>query len=405
MITIFRKSLRLFLDLKFAIFLLFLIALISFLGTLLGENEFLLGENQNFIKLLKLDQFYSAWYFVLLLVLLTCSLLSCTLIRQFPLVQNSKKELFKKEKNSFVLVPKSGKINKKFYLKEYLLYEFNKQNFSIYQKKNMLYAYKGLVGRVSPIFVHFSLILILLSAFSSSFLTFNIQETLPKGEIFHFQTVGKIGSLAKFSGQVGRVNDFWIDYKKGKISQFYSNISLLSSDGNELKNQTISVNNPYRSNNIDFYQSDWNLNGLRVYELGSENRIREYPLFPFSTQKLWITWLNSYGKNYTLIVDGLENKVWIYNQFGEYLSQESLEKKIFNNQFIILEILSSTSLLIKSDPTIIFVYLGFGGLIITTFLSYLPYNQIWIFNNFKYIWIGLNSNRETLNQKYFFEKL
>lgn len=283
-----------------------------------------------------------------------------------------------------------------------MLQEFSKENFSIYQKKNLLYAYKGLIGRISPILVHISLLIILLSAFCSSFLTYNIQETLPKGEIFQFQTVGKIGSFAKFSGKVGRVNDFWIDYKKGKISQFYSNISLLTSTGKEIKNQTISVNNPYRFNNIDFYQSDWNLVGLRIYELGSENKIREYPLFPFSSQKLWITWINIHGNNYTVVIDGLENKVLIYNQFGEYLSQESIEKKIFNNQFIILEILSSTSLLIKSDPTIIFIYLGFAGLIVTTFLSYLPYNQIWVLNEFKYIWVGLNNNREKISENYFF---
>lgn len=99
MISIFRKILRLFLDLRFAIFLLSLIALISFLGTLLGENPFLLGPNQNLIKIFQLDEFYSTWYFYLLLFSLGFSLLSCTLIRQFPLVKNSKKVLLKKKKS------------------------------------------------------------------------------------------------------------------------------------------------------------------------------------------------------------------------------------------------------------------------------------------------------------------
>ena len=56
-----------------------------------------------------------------------------------------------------------------------------------------------------------------------------------------------------------RINDFWVEYKNSKINQFYSNLSILDNYGNELKNQTISVNNPIHFKNIDFYQSDWNL--------------------------------------------------------------------------------------------------------------------------------------------------
>ena len=54
------------------------------------------------------------------------------------------------------------------------------------------------------------------------------------------------------------------EYENNKIHQFYSNLSILDNYGNEIKQQTISVNNPLRYKNIDFYQSDWNLLGIRV---------------------------------------------------------------------------------------------------------------------------------------------
>ena len=61
-----------------------------------------------------------------------------------------------------------------------------------------------------------------------------------------------------------RVNDFWVEYQDNRIKQFYTNLSILNNKGIEVKNQTISVNNPLRYQNIDFYQSDWNLLGIRI---------------------------------------------------------------------------------------------------------------------------------------------
>jgi cytochrome c biogenesis protein len=60
-------------------------------------------------------------------------------------------------------------------------------------------------------------------------------------------------------------------------------------------------------------------------------------------------------------------------------------------------------LLIKYDPSIPIIYFGFGGLIITTVLSYLPYTQIWILSRKKNSWIGSNINRRTIHFEIEFE--
>ena len=55
---------------------------------------------------------------------------------------------------------------------------------------------------------------------------------------------------------------FWIIYKKnGIVDQFYSDISILDNFGTELKEKTISVNNPLKYANISYYQTDWNILG------------------------------------------------------------------------------------------------------------------------------------------------
>ena len=71
----------------------------------------------------------------------------------------------------------------------------------------------------------------------------------------------------------------------------------------------------------------------------------------------------------------------------------------------IIDILPSTGLLIKYDPSIPIIYFGFGLLMITTCLSYLPYTQIWIFTQRKNSWIGSSTNRGKIQLEIEFENL
>jgi cytochrome c biogenesis protein len=54
-------------------------------------------------------------------------------------------------------------------------------------------------------------------------------------------------------------------------------------------------------------------------------------------------------------------------------------------------------------PTLI--YLGFGLLMVTAILSYLPYTQFWIFEERKNIWIGTSTNRGKIQLEIQFENL
>ena len=51
------------------------------------------------------------------------------------------------------------------------------------------------------------------------------------------------------------------------------------------------------------------------------------------------------------------------------------------------------------------LYLGFGLLLITAFLSYLPYTQIWIYNQKNTCWLGSLTNRGKINLEIEFENL
>ena len=191
----------------------------------------------------------------------------------------------------------------------------------------------------------------------------------------------------------GRVNDFWVEYSNNRVKQFYSNLSLLDENGNEIKNQTISVNNPLRYNNVDFYQSDWNLLGIRFQETTGNKKIYEIPLFSLEkNSKSWITWIKANNNEIrTLILEQLQNSFSVYDEKGKFLNIYNIGDSIEGNK--IIEIIPSTGLQIKYDPSIIIIYFGFGLLMITAFLSYLPYTQIWIYNNSQNCWLGSLTNR------------
>jgi cytochrome c biogenesis protein len=209
-----------------------------------------------------------------------------------------------------------------------------------------------------------------------------------------------------------RVNDFWVEYENNRVHQFYSNLSILDNYGNEIKEQTISVNNPLRYKNVDFYQSDWNLLGIRVKNK-NQNKIYEFPLFPLKkTSKSWITWVNnSEGNtegntdgNEMLVFDQLQNSFLTYDESGSFLKVKNIGDEI-NTNLAIVDILPSTGLLIKYDPSIKIIYFGFGLLMLTACLSYLPYTQIWVFSQKRNSWLGSSTNRGKIQLEIEFENL
>lgn len=411
-----QKYIKIFTDLKFAISILIMIAISSSLGSFIEQDEPLAFYEENyplnkpiygfinfhFIINLGLDHVYQTWWFLLLLITLGICLISCTMTRQFPLLITSKEYFFKQKKKSFLELPFFVKIQNTYYLKEMILLKLQNLNFYIYQNKDLIYGYKGLIGRISPILVHFSLIVILIGASIGAFKNFKAQEILPKGELFHIQNPIGVGWLTHLPVLNTRVNDFWVEYEKNKIHQFYSNLSILDNYGNELKEQTISVNNPLRYENIDFYQSDWNLLGIRVKKR-SENKIYEFPLFSLKNRnKAWITWIGD--KKYSLIFEQLQNSFLLYDQSGKFISLNTIGDWI-ENEYQILDILPSTGLLIKYDPSIPIIYFGFGILMITASFSYLPYTQIWIFSKRENSWVGGLTNRGKIQLEIEFENL
>jgi cytochrome c biogenesis protein len=405
-----QKIFRLLADLRFAIFILLVISFCSIAGTIIEQDQSIEIYKTNYpltnplfgfltwdrILQFGLDHVYKTWWFLTLILLFGVSLISCTFLQQLPSLKIARRCQFFRTTGQFYRL-KFSTVLTNFSLTK-ILSRIKNKKYSIFQQKNIIYCYKGLIGRIAPIIVHFSMILILLGTIIGSLFGFKAQEIVPKTETFHIQNILNNGQLTVVPKTSARINDFWITYTKTKtISQFYSDISILDNQGNETTRKTISVNYPLISKNVYYYQTDWNLIGLRFQNL--KNEIIEYPLINvFNNQsKVWLTWISSnssLNEGIITIIDNLEGYCSVYNDNGQFLGNIELNETInFKIPITLLEIISSTGLQIKTDPGIPIIYLGFFFLMVSTLISYITYSQIWIVQKNQQIFIGGTTNR------------
>ena len=405
-----QKTFRLLADLRFSIFILLLISFCSIIGTIVEQDQSIETYKLNYpltnpvfgfltwdqILQFGLDHVYKTWWFFTLIFLFGISLISCTFLQQVPSLKIARRCQFFRTTNQFYRLKISTILNNFSFNK--ILLRIKKNKYSIFQQKNIIYCYKGLIGRIAPIIVHFSMILVLLGTIIGSLFGFKAQEIVPKTETFHIQNILNNGQLTIIPKTSARINDFWITYTKNKtISQFYSDVSILDNQGNETNRKTISVNYPLINKGVYYYQTDWNLIGLRFQNL--ENEIVEYPLINIlkNQSKVWLTWISnssSLNNGVVAIIDNLEGYCSVYNETGQFLGNIELNETVnFQQPLTLLEIISSTGLQIKTDPGIPIIYLGFFFLMISTLISYITYSQIWIIQKNQKIFIGGNTNR------------
>ena len=409
-------------DLRFAISILLIIASSSIIGTIIEQDQSIETYKLNYpltnqifgflswdiILKFGFDHVYKTWWFITFILLFGISLLTCTILQQFPSLRIARRCQFFRTTEQFRLLNIST--NLRHLPLTQLLFRVKEKKYSIFQQKNIIYCYKGLIGRIAPIIVHFSMILILSGAVVGALNGFKAQEIIPKTETFHIQNILSNGQLTQIPKVSTRINDFWISYTKTRtINQFYSDVSILNIDGNEIARKTIFVNSPITYQDIDYYQTDWNLIGLRIKDENSY--IFQYPLISIlnDRNKVWLTWIpfdKELKNGLTILIDNLQGYCSVYNETGMFLGNLELNESLNTPIFItLIDIISSTGLQIKIDPGIPLIYSGFLFLMISTLISYITYSQIWIIKNNKEIFIGGNTTRATFDFEIEFFKL
>jgi len=272
---------------------------------------------------LGLDHVYRTPWFLAILILFGSSLAACSLTRQWPMLKVARRWSYLTRPQSFQRLPF------RTYLPQQSLQglpeRLRRQGYLVFQEGHYLYARKGLIGRIGPILVHVSMLLILLGAIWGSISGFKAQELIPSGSVASIQHLTGAGDLARAhlpTWQI-RANRFWIDYAAdGRVKQFYSDLSILD-QGQEVKRQTISVNHPLSYRGVTLYQADWSIDSIRIRINNSPTF--QIPVVPVRTEagnKLWGAFVPTQpdmSQGLTLLLPDLQGTALLYDTEGQWM--------------------------------------------------------------------------------------
>jgi len=403
-------------DLRLAIVLLLAIAVFSMSGTVIEQGQSIEFYKANypehpalfgfltwkFLLTLGLDHVYRTWWFLALLILFGSSLTACTFKRQLPALRwFSRTWNFYTQPRQFQKFALSAEFDHGSVDDVAPLLE--KRRFRIFRQGDSLYAHRGIIGRIGPIVVHASMLLILLGVIWGALTGFTAQEMIPSGQTFQISNITDAGPLAE--PQVPKdwsvkVNRFWIDYTPdGTIDQFYSDLSVLDRDGKEVKRKTIHVNEPLRYRGVTLYQADWAIAAVRLHI--NQSPLFQIPMAQLDTGgagRLWGTWVPTkpdMSEGVSLVAKDLQGMVLIYDMTGKLVStvRAGMSTQVNGVTLGLKELVGSTGLQVKADPGIPIVYAGFGLLMLGVIMSYVSHSQIWALQKDGQLYIGGRTNR------------
>ncbi len=402
-------------DLRLAILLLLVIAVFSISGTLLEQGQSLEFYQSNYpehpalfgfltwriIVFIGLDHVYRTWWFLSLLVLFGSSLTACTFTRQLPTLKSAHRWTYYDQPKQFKNIALSAELTTgSLTALEPLL---KKRHYLVFQEGNKLYARRGIIGKIGPIIVHASMLIILAGSILGSITGFTAQEMVPGGNVFQVKNILDAGQFSESripKDWAVKVNRFWIDYDpEGRIDQFYSDLSVLNQQGEEVDRKTIHVNEPLHYQGVTFYQADWGIAALRVRV--NKSPVFRLPMAPLDTGgqgRIWGTWIPikpDFSAGVSVLARDLKGTVLVYDGKGQLVStvREGMSTEVDGVTLFIDEVVGSTGLQIKADPGIPLVYLGFGLLMISVIMSYVSHSQIWALKEGDRLYIGGKTNR------------
>jgi cytochrome c biogenesis protein len=409
-------------DLRLAIALLLIIAIFSISGTVIEQGQSPAFYQSNYpehpalfgfltwkvIQVVGLDHVYRTWWFLSILILFGTSLTACTFTRQLPALKAARRWKFYDQPRQFEKLALSAEFDVETLHAtslQNLTQTLQKRRYKVFQeqdKEHILYARKGIIGRIGPIIVHVGMVLILLGSILGAMTGFMAQEMVASGDTFQVENIIDAGPFAATVPKDWsvKVNRFWIDYTpNGGIDQFYSDMSVLNNQGKEIDRKTIFVNQPLRYHGITFYQTDWGIAAVRV-------RINKSPIFQLPMAQLntngkgriWGTWIPTkpdLSAGVSLLAKDLQGTVLIYDATGKLVDtvRAGMSTQVNGVTLKILDVVGSTGLQIKADPGIPVVYTGFALLMLGVMMSYFSHSQIWALQKDGRLYVGGKTNR------------
>ncbi len=401
-------------SLKVAIILLLLIAIASAIGTSLPQGElpeiyfnkyqvekFLGVLDGNLIIRMQLDRVYSSIWFLGLLTWLCISLIVCSWRRQWPTLKKAITWIEYTEPRQIqkLAISKTFTIDKPINSIEKLEHYLVNSGWKVKRSSLGISARQGLIGRVGPPLVHFGLIILI---FGASF------GALQGAKVEKFLAPNRSLNLLSSNGRAQinlKLTDFQIERgPNGQPEQFRSNIELSDKNLNQFLSKEISVNHPLRFKGMTVYQADWSLAAITI-QMDKQQKL-QFPLKKIEAlgDQVWgvlIPKLNNMNQPMLLTVSSEKGPVSFYSSEGVPIGSarpQGASIKSGESEINIVDILPSSGILLKYDPGVPIVYIGFAISLIGSIFSIISTKQLWIIaeNNSKLLHIGGLSNRNLI---------
>ncbi|MBF0209511.1 MAG: cytochrome c biogenesis protein ResB [Desulfamplus sp.] len=269
-----------FKSVKLTVVVLLLLAVTSIIGTIIPQNgteQFYLHKyGEVFFKLFNLlDIFdmYNAWWFILLLVLLSVNIVVCSIDKLkttwkiiFPDKITFNIDRFRKLKDKIELESNS---NLEALEAKYL--QFIEKNFGFttvekFEDQNAkgvaIFGESGRWTRIGVYVVHLSVILMLAGGVIGSLWGFKAFVAIPEGLTVSSAFLRDNNRPVELGFDI-RCNSFSVTfYDTGQPKEFKSNLTVLE-DGKEAFTKDIIVNDPLRYRGLSLYQSSYGIDSAK----------------------------------------------------------------------------------------------------------------------------------------------
>ena len=388
-----RRFAALLSNLRLAIALLLLIAVASAIGTILPQNEdsalyldrfnadpWLGTVNGERMLQMQLDHVYSSQWFLGMLALLGLSLMLCSWRRQWPALQAALRWIDYREPrqlSKLALAETIPGVAPEASLAT-LASALRDQGWTVREQTGRLAARRGVIGRVGPLLVHTGLVLLMVGAAWGALAGNRLERFLAPGRSLDLLSRSGVSQLTLTLDQFKIERD-----PAGRTEQFRSQLLLQPPGGGEALRKEISVNHPLRYQGMTVYQADWSLATITV-QLG-KSPLLQLPLqtFPELGDQLWGLVLPTRpdGSDPVILTLGSEaGPVQVFDAEGQLVTNlrpggEAAE--INGLPLRVVDVMPASGLLLKRDPGVPMVYLGFAITLLGGGLSLVATRQIW----------------------------
>ena len=261
---------KFFVSIRLTVVLLLSLAATSVIGTLVPQNaspEAYFHQYGAFLyrlfDILNVYDMYHSWWFQLLLLLLICNIVACSIDRLsatwkviFPKKTTFKLSTFQKlkQKENFTDARRPEELEKEFtavFTKAFGLprVEKNDQGFS-------LFAEKWRWTRLGVYIVHSSILFLIVGAMIGSMFGFDGYVNIPEGERIDHVQIRNTGRNQHLGFEI-QCNKFSMStYKNGSPKEYRSSLTILE-NGKPVLTKDIIVNDPLRYKGISIFQSSY----------------------------------------------------------------------------------------------------------------------------------------------------